>query len=401
MTLLKYYAKVRAIVGITTTYASLMISEKEISAVRGKGTVPEYRDIFPPNISNIYDDELVSLIGEANRAISNLNSYARIVPNPDLLIGPMLLREAISSSRIEGTQATVRDILRQDVDIELPGKVRAEAREIVNHREATKLGLLMLEELPISNRMLKGMHKRLMYRVRGEAKRRGDFRMGSNAVATENTVDSIRFLPPPASEVENLMFRLEEYINQPSPKIDPLIRCALIHYEFEAIHPFADGNGRLGRVLISLFLIKESVLEYPLLYLSGYLLRERKLYDALLLRITTKEGWKPWLEFFLRGIKEQALGSKEILERIYSLHRRYEDITHERIKSRYAIRLVELIFKRPIITAPRVARSLGVRHTTAMSLLKKMANLGLLRVDTTKKRNIPFYNEELITLVEV
>ena len=377
-----------------------MINEKDIAKIRGKRVVPEYRNIFPPNVGRLYDNELVSLVGEANREIGNLNSYAKLVPNPDLLIGPMLLREALFSSRIEGTEATARDIIQQDAGIEVPRKARGEVQEVINHREATRLGLRLLPTLSLSNRAIRRMHKRLMYRVRGERKRRGEFRAGSNAVATGDTIKSIIFLPPPAKKVTDLMGKLENYIHQKDPEIDALIRCALAHYEFEAIHPFADGNGRIGRVLISLFLIKKRVLEYPLLYLSGYLLKNKDGYYNSLLKITTNDGWKLWLTFFLRGIREQALKSRSILEEIYSLHKFYRNTVESSIQSRFGPRLVELIFKYPAITALTAAKSLKVRHATAMSLLKKMVDLELLLQDKSKKRNIPFYNERLIKLLE-
>lgn len=379
-----------------------MLTEEQIKSIRGKGKVPEYKNIFPPDVSEIYDNELVTLIGEANRAIGNLNSYARIVPNPDLLIGPMLLREALASSRIEGTEATARDIVQHDAGIKLSPKIKGEALEVINHRESTKLGLYLLDKkgLPLVNRVIREMHKKLMFGVRGEKRRPGGFREGSNAVARKDDIDSIIFLPPPADKVEDLMKKFEEYLNEENSDIDTILRCAMAHYEFEAIHPFADGNGRLGRVLISLFLIKENVLEYPLLYMSGYLLRKRSSYYKSLLEITTNEDWKAWLSFFLQGVKEQALKSRAILERIYNLYKEDKKIVEENIKSVYAVQLVEAIFMFPVITASKAYKLLKSRHYTAMNILREMTRLGLLKTDIKQKRNIPFYNEKLIILLE-
>lgn len=379
-----------------------MLTEEQIKSIRGKGRFPEYTKIFPPDLSKIYDNELVALIGEANRAVGNLNSYARIVPNPDLLIGPMLLREALASSKIEGTQATARDIVQHDAGIKLPPQMKGEALEVINHRESTKLGLNLINKggLPLCNRVIKEMHKRLVLGVRGATRRPGEFREGSNAVATGDDIDSIIFLPPPADTVEDLMKKFEEYLNTKNSDIDTILRCALSHYEFEAIHPFADGNGRLGRVLISLFLIKEKALEYPLLYMSGYLLRERNSYYKSLREITTNEDWKSWLRFFLQGVKEQALRSRSILEKIYNLYKEDKKIIEDNIKTVYAVRLVEKIFMFPVITASTAYKLLRSRHYTAMNILRKMTKLGLLKVDAEKKRNIPFYNEKLIALLE-
>jgi len=381
-----------------------MLTEEQIKSIRGKNKVPEYKNIFPPVLSRFYDDELVNLATEASLAIGNLNSYAKIVPNPDLLIGPMLLREALASSRIEGTEATARDIVRHDAGIKLSPKIRGEAFEVINHRESTKLGLKLLDEknLPLVNRVIKTMHEKLMLGVRGERRRLGSFRVGSNAIATEeNNIESIIFLPPSANEVENLMKRLEAYLNEKEPAVNTILRCALAHYEFEAIHPFADGNGRLGRVLISLFLIKEKILRYPLLYMSGYLLREKELYYRALSNVTVQEDWGGWLKFFLRGVKEQALKSQVILEKIYSLYQKNKRLVEDNMKkSVYAPRLVEKTFMFPVITAPQASKLLKSSHAVAMSILKEMAALGLLKVNSRDKRNIPFYNEKLINLLE-
>lgn len=381
-----------------------MLKEEKIQSLRGKGIVPEYSEnIFPPNVGGIYDNELVTLIGEANRAIGNLNSYAKIVPNPDLLIGPMLLREALASSKIEGTLATARDIVEHDAGIKLSSQITGEVLEVINHREASRLGLELITKggLPIVNRVIKPMHERLMHKVRGKELRLGCFREGSNAIiATKGDLEEILYLPPVANKLESLMSRLEEYLNKRNPEIDTILRCAISHYEFEAIHPFADGNGRLGRVLISLFLIEQKVLEYPLLYMSGYLLRERSLYYKTLLDVTKNEDWKSWLKFFLRGVKEQATKSRAILERIYGLYKADKKVVDENIKSIYALRLLEQIFISPVVTAAMISKSISCEHSIAMTILKKMAKLEILKEDKEKKRNVPFYNDKLISLLD-
>lgn len=383
-----------------------MLTEKQISPLRGTGKVPEYKDIFPPKVSDFYDNELVTLIGEANRAIGNLNSYARIVPNPDLLIRPMLLREALASSIIEGTQATARDIVEHDAGIKLPFPLKGEALEVVNHREATRKGLSMLnnEGLPLSNRVIREMHNKLMRGgVRGRSIRPGEFRKGSNVVARGENVASIIYLPPPADRVEDLMKDFEKFLNLEHSDADILLRCAASHYQFEAIHPFGDGNGRIGRVLISLYLIKEHVLEYPLLYMSGYLLREKDLYYKKLLEVTTKEDWSSWLKFFLQGIQEQATRSRNILGEIYSLYTKYQEKVKKDIpNSIYAPQLVEQIFISPAMNTSQARRILGATHATTIRLLRDMKEIGLVtQRDTKRQRNITFYNDKLISLLEV
>ncbi|MFH1822513.1 MAG: Fic family protein [Patescibacteria group bacterium] len=379
-----------------------MLKEEQVSLIRGKGKVPEYRDNFPPELKNVYDNELVNLIGEANLAIGNLNSYARLVPNPDLLVGPLLLKEALASSRIEGTEATARDIVEHDAGIKLSPILTGRVLEVINHREATKLGLDLLDKqgFPLVNRVIKDIHKKLLLKVRGEIRRPGEFRIGSNAVARGEDTDSFIYLPPPADKVDFLMANLEKYLNDKDSDINKIVRCAIVHYEFEAIHPFADGNGRLGRVLISLFLIKEGVLEYPLLYMSGYLLREKDAYYKALLEITKQENWAAWLKFFLLGIKEQATKSRVILEKIRSLYEEADNVVKEKVKkSIYAHQLVIEVFKSPVITGSQVVKILRCEHPTAMTLLRKMVEIGVLNVDPKNRRDIPFYNEKLIKLL--
>jgi len=379
-----------------------MLEEKDIQSIRGKGIVPEYKDIFPPDLKCVYNDELVNLIGEANLAIGNLNSSAKLIPNPDLLISPLLLKEALASSKIEGTEATARDIVEHDAGLKLSPRLTGRVLEIINHRNATNLGLKLLRKdgLPLINRVIKDMHKTLMFEVRGKTLRPGEFRMGSNAIATQEDINSVIYLPPSADRVEKLMVNFEKYLNEQNPTSNNILRCAIAHYEFEAIHPFADGNGRLGRVLISLFLIKEKVLEYPILYMSGYLLREKDAYHKKLLEITQKEDWTSWLKFFLIGIKEQAIKSRTTLNKIRFLYEEDNRIVKENIKgSPYAHGLVDEIFKSPVITGSKVVKALNCEHTTAMAILRKMAKVGILE-ERQKKRNIPFYNEKLIQLLQ-
>jgi len=382
-----------------------MIQEEDIAKIRGKGVVPEFQfNRFPPSFDNIYTAEIVKLVADANREIGNLNSYAKIVPNPDLLIAPLLLREALDSSKIEGTRATARDIVEKEAGVELPFQLAGEALEVINHREAIKLGIKMMssDNMPLVNRVINRMHVQLLNGVRGSTHRLGEFRQGSNVVATREDINSVIYLPPEAKYVEKLMRELESYMNVENPKEAAILRCAALHYEFEAVHPFADGNGRLGRVLIPLYLIKENILEYPFLYLSGYLLNRRQSYYEHLLNITISENWISWIKFFLEAVVIQAKKSKELLDKIYSLYKEYEEHAENEIKSHYIHKIVEQTFRYPVITTSLLQEAMPIlgRPDTAMVNLRKLANIGLLREDVTKKRDIPFYNEALIKLLE-
>ena len=202
-----------------------MLTDDDILKLKNNG-VPSYKDHFPPLSKELFSDEIVGLIGEANRAVGNLNSYARIIPNPDLLIWPLLLKESLASSKIEGTQASVKDVLRRDANLSTaPGK-DVDVQEVVNYREATRLGLRLLKDLPIADRLIKEVHGRLMYgMVRGSGKRAGDYRIGQNAIGIEGSVEDIKYLPPPAPDVPGLMNKLFIYTNDHGVSYDKLVRC--------------------------------------------------------------------------------------------------------------------------------------------------------------------------------
>ncbi len=376
-----------------------MLTDKDIRELKRRGT-PSYLHLFPPDTQGLFTDKVVGLIGEANRAVGNLNSYARIIPNPDLLIWPLLLKESLASSKIEGTQASVKDILRKDVNLGTSAR-DIDVREVINYREATKLGLSLLNKLPLSERLIKGVHGRLMAgMVRGAEKRTGDYRQGQNAIGTEGILDEIKYLPPPALEVPQLMQNLFTFINNDTLVYDKLVRCAFIHYEFEAVHPFADGNGRVGRLLITLYLLKERVLRYPLIYPSAYFLHYKERYADCLLKITTQGDWTGWLTYFLQGIVEQAGRSERLIEEIDSIYQGAKEAVRQNMQSVHAEKLVELVFRRPIVLAPEVSRELMVNHQTAISLLRRLSQLGVLTFNPKTKKNIPFINSKLIDLLE-
>lgn len=377
-----------------------MMTDAEIQKLRE--SVPYFKNIFPPKLDNIYTNSLVKLLGEANRAIGNLNSSKKIIPNPDLLVAPVLLKEAMASSKIEGTQTTIRDVVQEEANIAFQDTFdQLQAREVVNHILATRLGLQLLGQYSVSTRLVKQMHSILLDKVRGKHTTLGDFRVGNNAIKKD---EKIVYIPPDPQEVANLMSDLEKFINVPKDdaQCDPLLRAAVAHYQFEAIHPFADGNGRLGRVLISLQLINENVLRYPVLYLSGYLLKEKTRYDNCLLNVTTNQDWVGWITFFLEGIKIQATRSEEIVDRISNLYEESKQKARAGINSSNVEKLISLIFTKRTVTAKDVMDELGLAsHTGAIELLRKLVGLGLLTNTTPdSKRNIHFTNEPLIKLIE-
>lgn len=374
------------------------LTDDQIKELRKR--VPSYKKLFPPQTGGFFDDKMVGLVGEANREIGNLNSYARLIPNSDLLIYPLLLKEALASSKIEGTQASVKDILKREANLHTIAR-EVDVQEVINYRDATKLGLELLKTLPITGRLIKSVHNKLMEGiVRGAEKRRGEYRVGQNAIGREGDITSVKYLPPPANEVSDLMKNLEIYINSSTVQYDKLVRCAFMHYEFEAIHPFADGNGRVGRLLITLYFLKESVLKYPLIYPSAFFLHYKDEYEKRLMQITKEDDWKGWLEFFLNAIIEQAKKSGKLIEAIDNQYQEAREIATENMQSVHTEKLVEIIFEKPYVIAPDVAKKLNVKHQTAISLLRKLSELGLLTFDSNKKKNIPFVNIRLVDLLE-
>jgi Fic family protein len=376
-----------------------MLNDTDIQKLKNRG-VPSYNQAFPPSTNQVFTEKVVGLIGEANREIGNLNSYARIIPNPDLLVWPLLLKESLASSKIEGTQASVKDVLKHEANLSTAAK-NVDIQEVINYRDATKYGLELLNDLPISERLVKSVHEKLMSgTVRGAEKRSGDFRIGQNAIGIEGDLVNIKYLPPPANQVNNLIGGLFRYINDSTVLYDKLVKCAFIHFEFEAIHPFADGNGRVGRLLITLYLLKENVLRYPLIYPSAYFLHHKDKYMDSLMRVTTEGNWVNWLEFFLIGISEQAKKSGQLIERIDNLYQKSRETARQNMQSIHADKLVELVFTNPIVSASEISHYLSVNHVTSMSLLRKFSELGILNFNPKTKRNISFLNLKLINLLE-
>ena len=248
---------------------------------------------------------LVTALSAADRALAELAGVGGTLPNPHLLIGPFVRREAVLSSRIEGTQASLSDLFFFEA---APQQHRGpeDVREVANYVNALEYGLKRIETLPISSRLIRELHGHLMAEVRGGERAPGELRRVQNWIGPEGcSLDEATYVPPPPQELPGALGALEEFIHGPSD-LPPLIRFALVHYQFEAIHPFLDGNGRIGRLLITLGLGSEGLLPHPLLYLSDFFEKNRKEYYRLLLAVTTHGRWEPWIRFFLRGVADQS-----------------------------------------------------------------------------------------------
>lgn len=316
----------------------------------------------------------VGLLADAEGTLGQLAGIGRLLPNPDLLIRPYLLREALSSTRIEGTQASLAEVFETNASGEAPN---ADIEEVVNYVIAMRQGLDRLQGLPLSTRLLCEMHARLMAGVRGRELAPGELRTSQNWIgAPGSTIEGARFVPPPPTELAALLSDWERFAHE-EPAMPLLVQNALLHSQFETIHPFLDGNGRLGRLLLVFFLVAKDKLSAPLLYLSAYLERKRQDYYDALQTIHETGNPIPWIELYLTAVKTQAEDAVMRSQRIIDLREQYRQ-TAASIGTTNAAALVDLICETPIVTTRSIELTLGISRPTALRLLRRMADEGVL-----------------------
>jgi Fic family protein len=338
---------------------------------------------LPPHMEP--DRELMRAVHASSYALGELAALGRNLANPHLLINPFLRREAVLSSRIEGTQASVADLYAYEAGrLSLPGlssqPPEADVREVGNYVRALEYGLGRLETLPVSLRLIRELHGILMKGVRGEQGTPGEFRRSPNWIGRPGcTQNDAEFVPPPPVEMQAALDAFEKYLHAEESEDLPLIRLAFVHYQFEAIHPFVDGNGRIGRLLISLLLVSWNLLPLPLLYLSAYFERNRNLYYDLLMGVSEKGGWRDWVLFFLRGVAEQAEDAADRARRLEDLRIGWRKCLSQARSSSLTLALVDTLFESPVITIPRVQETLNVTYRTAQLTVGKLAEAEIVR----------------------
>ncbi|MCS7066260.1 MAG: Fic family protein, partial [Fimbriimonadales bacterium] len=310
---------------------------------------------LPPALA--YDAPLINALSEADRALGELAGLGRMLPNPYLLVRPLVAREAVLSSRIEGTQADLIDLYTYEaLQLVLPGMpVHADAQEVFQYVQAMEYGLQRLNELPMSLRLIREVHRVLMQGVRGEYAMPGEFRTTQNWIGAPGcTLNEARFVPPPPDAMRECLYQLERYLHQPNEH-PPLMRLAFIHYQFEAIHPFVDGNGRVGRLLLILLMVHWNLLPSPLLYLSEYFERHREQYYELLQAVSERGCWREWTLFFLQGVREQSVKAVETIRALQNLYADWRQrLEQTGTRSRVAYQALELLMERPLITTKDV-----------------------------------------------
>ena len=319
---------------------------------------------------------LMHSLDEASSAVATLAGVGETIPNPHLLIRPFVRREAVLSSRIEGTQASISELFQYEASGSR--RPRGDVEEVANYVRALDHGLDLLEELPISVRLINQAHSVLMKGVRGGEKRPGELRDEQVWIGAAGApIEEASYIPPPGNLVRDLLFDWEQFVNE-SGALPPLFQCAMMHYQFEAIHPYLDGNGRIGRLLIPLFLCAKKTLPTPLLYLSAYFERDRNAYYDQLFSLSATGDWESWIIYFLQGVAEQARDALLRVRRVRALQDQKRQVLLQRRESGNALLLLDELFARPIMTAGEAARLLDVTPAGARRILERLEQAGIV-----------------------
>ena len=353
---------------------------------------------LPPSLT--WTPSLVADLSAADRALGELSGLGRVLPNPHLLITPFIRREAVLSSQIEGTQASLFDLYAYEVS-QLPIFERpADVREVHNYVRVLEDGLERLGSLPLSLRLIRELHERLMTGVRGEHQTPGEFRRSQNWIGAPGcTLNDATYVPPPPVDMLETLDALERFFHADS-SLPPLIRLGLIHYQFEAIHPFLDGNGRVGRLLLTLLLCAWELLPQPLLYLSAYFEAHRQEYYASLLAVSQQGAWERWLRFFLQGVAEQSQDAVRRAGRLQALREQYRTRFQSVRTAARLLQVVDLLFARPVVGVTQVAQALDVSFQAAARHVDTLVAEGVLREITGQARGRIYRADAILQAIE-
>jgi Fic family protein len=350
---------------------------------------------LPPEV--VWTPRLLRVLSEADRRLGQLAGEGRSLPNPHLLMRPFIKREAVLSSRIEGTQATLGELLAADAGAAVE-RSPEDLREVGNYVLALDAGIKLLRKLPLSLRLVRELHARLMQGVRGGVATPGEFRRSQNWIGPAGcTLDNASYVPPPPDELMAPLGDWEKFLHDRS--LPPLAQVAMLHYQFEAIHPFLDGNGRVGRLLITLFLVQRGILPTPLLYLSAFFEATRREYYDRLSAVTTRSAWADWLEYFLNGVarmSEDAFSRAERINALLDLWRQGAAGAASRAPSQ----LVELLAENPYWTINKIAQRLKVAFTTAQRAVEKLESLGVLEQITDSRRGRVYCATAIMSILD-
>lgn len=351
---------------------------------------------LPPNPMIVMDEAFTTILMKANSALVKLEAISSRLPSVPLFVSMYVRKEALLSSQIEGTQATLDDIL----DPHLEKNTNQNISEVIHYIQATNFANERLKALPLCCRLLSETHKVLLQDSRGSEKNSGEFRRSQNWIGGQgSTLKTARYIPPSVEDMKNAMSDLEKYINE-IDETNPLIKIALIHYQFETIHPFLDGNGRIGRLMINLFLKEYSLLSYPTLYISYYLKRNRIEYYDRLTEVREKGNYEQWVKFFIQGIYESAEDSIETIDALVSLHNKnFDSICKIDTRTGILKKLFNHLEQTPIIDIKKTAEVLQTSYNTTSTAIKKLINLGVLIQINDSKRERCFAYESYLAIL--
>jgi Fic family protein len=353
---------------------------------------------LPP--TPVWTPALIAGLSDADRALGELAGLGHSLVNPHLLVRPFVRREAVLSSRIEGTQASIQDVFAYEARQMDLFESSSDVGEVVNYVRALEYGLDRLAKLPLSLRLICEIHARLMKGLPGEHLTPGEFRRSQNWIGPPgSTIESAPYVPPPVDEMTRAMDAFEKFLHEPSD-LPPLIRLGLIHYQFEAIHPFLDGNGRVGRLLISLLLCAWSLLPQPLLYLSAYFEANRQAYYDHLLAVSQTGAWEAWLSYFLAGVASQSRDAIKRIHRLQDLREQYRRRFQSGRAAARLLQVVDLLFASPLITARQVEKSLKIDFTMAQRYINQLVKADLLHEVTGRARNRIFRADQIIAALD-
>ena len=359
----------------------------------------QYKAFLPNPINEKWfwqDSEINMLLEEANRTLGEINAFSILIPNIDLFIKMHITKEANTSSKIEGTKTEMDEAIMKEEEI-TPER-RDDWKEVHQYIEAMNGSIKLLNELPLSNRLIRETHKILLQTVRGENKMPGDFRISQNWIGG-SSLASAKFIPPHYRYIDELMGDVERFIHNESNNVPHLIKIAILHYQFETIHPFLDGNGRVGRLLITLYLVGQGILIKPALYLSDYLERNRDEYYSHLTAIREKNQIIPWIKFFLKGIISTATNAKETFIKIIQLQKDMEVKLHSfGTKSEKINTILNSFYDTPILSVKDIVIRTGIADKTTRNMLELMLEEGLIKEMTGYGRNKLFIFEKYFNL---
>jgi len=361
----------------------------------------DYKSFSPNSINHewiISSPEINVLLAEANRLIGELNAFSQLIPDVDFFISMHILKEATTSSRIEGTKTNMEEALVKIEDVN-PEK-RDDWSEVQNYINAINSSVKELVVLPISTRLIKNTHKILLSGVRGKHKVPGEFRTSQNWIGA--TLKDAIFIPPHFLEIPDLMSDLEKFIHNEEIKVPHLIRIAIVHYQFETIHPFLDGNGRLGRLLISLYLVSTGVLKKPALYLSDFFEKNKSYYYDNLMIVRSSNNLIQWIKFFLVGIIETSNSSIQVFKSIIELRRKIETLQLPKLGSKIdkGFALLNYLYQKPIVESKEISENLKISPATSNRLINQFVDMGILSELTGYKRNRKFIFKEYFEIFQ-